>query len=180
MNVSALITDAKKGKPAAQKTLFGWLSEPMFLLCRRYVKNGEDAEEVMLDGFYKFFSQLSSFTYQSDAALVSFIKKIMINESLMCLRKKNGFLILSETAAEEVEWEEEALNQLSAKEILDLILRLPVGYRTVFNLYAIEGMEHKEIAALLGIAEGTSKSQLSKARAFLQRNLLQRGGDYAK
>lgn len=180
MNVSALVHDAKKGKPAAQKSLFDWLAEPMLLLCRRYVKNGEDAEEVMLDGFYKFFSQLSSFTYQSDAALVAFIKRVMINESLMCLRRKNGFLMLSEAAAEEVEWEEEALNQLSAKEILELILRLPVGYRAVFNLHVIEGMEHKEIAALLGIAEGTSKSQLSKAKALLQRNLLQRGGDYAK
>ncbi len=76
--------------------------------------------------------------------------------------------------------EEEALNNLSAKEIFDLVVQLPVGYRTVFNLYVIEGMDHKEIAALLNIAEGTSKSQLSKAKLLLQKNLSQHGTGYVK
>ena len=180
MDVSQLFDDAKEGNTVAQKQLFHWLADSMLLLCRRYVKNSEDAEEAMLDGWYKFFTNLSSFTYQSEAALIAWIKKIMINECLMLLRKKNAFIILSEASAEEVEWEEEALSRLSAKEIFDLILRLPAGYRTVFNLHVIEGMEHKEIAVLLGIAEGTSKSQLSKAKALLQRNLSQQGNDYAK
>ncbi len=104
----------------------------------------------------------------------------MINECLMTLRKKNVFTIVIESAAEDISLEEEALNDLSAKEIFDLIIQLPVGYRTVFNLYVIEGLYHKEIAALMGIAEGTSKSQLSKAKSLLQKKLLQNGTRYVK
>ena len=83
-------------------------------------------------------------------------------------------------SAEDLPLEAAALNNLSAREIFDLIVQLPVGYRTVFNLYEIEGMDHKEIAGLLGIAEGTSKSQLSKAKLLLQKNLLQNGTGYVK
>ena len=180
MDLSQLIKEAKKGSAAAQKCLFDLFADKMILVCRRYVKNSEDAEELLLDGFYKFFKNLSSFNYQSEAALFSWLKKIMINECLMLLRKKNVFNMVSESAADEVALEEEALNNLSAKEIFNMIVNLPVGYRTVFNLYEIEGMDHKEIAALLGIAEGTSKSQLSKAKALLQKNLLQNGTGYAK
>ena len=90
------------------------------------------------------------------------------------------FTIVTEAAAEDFPLEAEALNNLSAKEIFDFIVQLPVGYRTVFNLYEIEGMDHKEIASLLGIAEGTSKSQLSKAKLLLQKNLLQKGTGYVK
>lgn len=179
-DIPQLIIEAKQGKAAAQKCLFNRLADTMLLVCRRYIKNSEDAEEAMLDGWCKFFTTLLSFNYQNEAALVGWIKKIMINECLMMLRKKNAFILLSEGETEEIQLEEEALSQLSAKEILELILRLPAGYRTVFNLYEMEGMDHKEIAALLGIAEGTSKSQLSKAKALLQRNLSQRGNDYAK
>lgn len=98
----------------------------------------------------------------------------------MFLRKKNIFNMVVETAAEEMALEEDALNYLSAAEIFGLVVQLPVGYRTVFNLYAIEGMTHGEIAALMGISEGTSKSQLSKARSLLQKMLLQKGTDYDK
>ena len=180
MDVSKLIKEAKNGSAAAQKCLFDLFADKMILVCRRYVKNSEDAEELLLDGFYKFFKNLSAFNYQNEAALFGWLKKIMINECLMLLRKKNVFNIVSESAAEDLPLEEEALNNLSAKEIFDLIVNLPVGYRTVFNLYAIEGMDHKEISALLGIAEGTSKSQLSKAKALLQKNLLQNGTGYVK
>ena len=88
----------------------------------------------------------------------------------MLLRKKNVFTIVTEMATEDIPLEEEALNNLSAKEIFDLIVQLPVGYRTVFNLYVMEGMENKEIVSRLGIAEGT---QLSKAQILLQKKLLQ-------
>jgi RNA polymerase sigma-70 factor (ECF subfamily) len=98
----------------------------------------------------------------------------------MFLRKKTVFNIVSDSVAEEVSLEEEALNNLSAAEIFGLVIRLPVGYRTVFNLFEIEGMAHKEIASLLGISEGTSKSQLSKSKALLQKMLLQKGVNYVK
>jgi len=178
MNIPELLKEARRGSSAAQKCLFDEFADKMMLVCRRYVKNPEDAEELMLDGFYKFFKNLSTFNYQGDAALYAWLKKIMIHESLMFLRKKKVLTIVSETAAEELPLHEEALNNLSAAEIFNLIIQLPVGYRTVFNLHAIEGMSHGEIAELLGIVEGTSKSQLSKAKTLLQKMLLQNQTDY--
>jgi RNA polymerase sigma factor (sigma-70 family) len=182
MNITEQIEDARSGSAAAQKYLFDHLADPMMALCRRYVKSREDAEEVLLDGFYKFFRHLADFRYQGEAALYAWTKKIMVNECLMFLRRRHAFSMLTETAAEELPrlQVEEPLANLSAAEIFDLIVRLPVGYRTVFNLHVIEGMEHKEIALSLGISEGTSKSQLSKAKLLLQKMLLQRGIDYVK
>jgi RNA polymerase sigma-70 factor (ECF subfamily) len=180
MNTSELVREAKQGSAAAQKYLFDQMADKLLMLCRRYVKSPEDAEEIMLDGFYKFFKNLSSFSYQGEAALFAFIKKIMVNECLMFLRKKNVFNIVSDTTAENIPLEEDALNNLSADEIFNLIVQLPVGYRTVFNLYEVEGMKHNEIAALLNISENTSKSQLSKAKNLLQKILLSKGIDYGK
>lgn len=158
----------------------------MMALCCRYVKNRADAEELLLDGFYKFFSRLKEFQYQGEAALYAWLRTIMVRECLMFLRRRRAFLLLSaepDDAAEttaDVAGVNEPLAGLSAAEIFDLIIRLPVGYRTVFNLFVIEGMEHKEIAKALGISEGTSKSQLSKARSLLQKMLLQKGIHYVK
>jgi RNA polymerase sigma-70 factor (ECF subfamily) len=180
MNIPELIREAKQGSAAAQKYLFDQFSDKMMLVCRRYVKNSEDAEEIMLDGFYKFFKNLPSFNYQGDAALFTWLKRIMINECLMFLRRKSVFTIVSETAAEELVLQEDALNNLSATEIFHLIVQLPVGYRTIFNLHVIEGMPHSEIATLLGIVEGTSKSQLSKAKSMLQKMILQNQTDYVR
>lgn len=180
METSQLIKEAKQGSAAAQKYLFDQLAEKMLMICRRYVKNPEDAEELMLNGFYKFFKNLSSFNFQGDAALYAWLKKIMINECLMFLRKKNVFTIVTEAEAEDISLQEEALHNLSADEIFKMIVQLPVGYRTVFNLYVIEGMSHKEVAALLNISDGTSKSQLSKAKVLLQKVLLQNDMDYDK
>jgi RNA polymerase sigma-70 factor (ECF subfamily) len=180
MDISQLIKEAKQGSTAAQKCLFDEMADKLLMICRRYVKNREDAEEMMLNGFYKFFKNLSSFSYQSDAALFAWLKKIMVNECLMFLRKKNVFTISSDLVAEEVSLQEEALNNLSAAEIFNLVVQLPVGYRTVFNLYEIEGMSHKDIAALLNISEGTSKSQLSKSKVLLQKMLLKKGVEYVK
>lgn len=180
MDISELIKEAKKGSAAAQKCLFDQWADKLLMICRRYVKNPEDAEEVMLDSFYKFFKGLLSFKYQGDAALFAWIKKIAINECLMFLRKKNVFTIVTDVVAEDIPLEEEALNNLSAAEIFNLIVQLPVGYRTVFNLYELEGMAHKEIAVLLNISEGTSKSQLSKSKVLLQKMLLNKGINYDK
>lgn len=180
METSELIKEAKQGSTAAQKCLFDQLAEKMLIVCRRYVKNPEDAEERLLDGFYKFFKNISSFNYQGDAALYVWLKRIMVNECLMFLRKKNVFTIVTEATVDEVPMQEEALNNLSANEIFNTIVQLPVGYRTVFNLYVIEGMTHREIAELLGISEGTSKSQFSKAKILLQKILLQNDTEYVK
>jgi RNA polymerase sigma factor (sigma-70 family) len=178
MDTSKLIKEAKQGIAASQKCLFDQFSDKLMLVCRRYLKNSEDAEETLLDGFYKFFKNISSFQYYNEAQLYTWLKKIMINECLMMLRKKNVFSIVTDDAAEHIMFEEDALSKLSAKEIFELIVELPVGYRTIFNLHVIEGMNHKEIAVLTGITEGTSKSQLSKAKSLLQKKILQNGAIY--
>ncbi|MEP6615809.1 MAG: RNA polymerase sigma factor [Ginsengibacter sp.] len=180
MEIIELIREARQGSTASQKYLFDLLSDKMMLVCVRYLKSREDAEEAMLNGFYKFFNKLPLFQYQGDAALNAWLKKIMVNECLMILRRKNVFTIVTEAAAAEIPFMEDALNNLSAKEIFNLILELPVGYRTVFNLHVIEGLDHKEISSLLSINEGTSKSQLSKAKSLLQKKLLLNGTTYVK
>ena len=179
MNQQQLIKECKEGSAAAQKWLFDHFADKMIMVCRRYVKQEADAEELMLDGFFKFFKNISSFQYQGEAPLFSWIKRIMINECLMFLRKKNAFVITAETTEEQFPVRADILDKLNAEEIFKLIIRLPVGYRTVFNLYAIEGMGHKEIAQLMNITEGTSKSQLSKARQYLQKMLIHKNNDYA-
>jgi RNA polymerase sigma factor (sigma-70 family) len=180
MNISDQIEDARAGNAAAQKVLFNRLADPMMALCCRYVKNREDAEEILLDGFCKFFANLAGFRYQGEAALYAWIKKIMVNECLMFLRRHHSFAVVTEEVAQSVPREEEPLADLSAAEIFGLIVRLPVGYRTVFNLHVIEGMEHREIAGLLGIAEGTSKSQLRKAKLLLRKMLSLKGVNYVQ
>lgn len=175
MNHHQLVKEAKHGSAAAQKCLYDAFAGSMMLVCCRYVKDKQDAEELMLNGFYKFFTTLSSFQYNGDAALFGWIKRIMINECLMFLRKKPGFTLTSDAVMEGASLDEEALDRLEAEEVFKLVLELPVGYRAVFNLHAIEGWEHKQIAQMLGISEGTSKSQLNKARKLLQKILSQQG-----
>ena len=186
MNLAEQLEDARSGNAAAQKCLFDHLADPMMALCCRYVKNRADAEELLLDGFYKFFTHLKDFRYHGEAALYAWVRTIMVRECLMFLRRRRAFSMLSAEpvepadAAADTGAEIEPLAGLSAAEIFDLIIQLPVGYRTVFNLYVIEGMQHAEIAKALGISEGTSKSQLSKARALLQKMLLKKGIHYVK
>lgn len=180
MDTAVLIREAKQGSASAQKCLFDLYAMKMLTVCRRYVKVEQDAEEILLDGFYKFFKAVHDFDFQSDAALSAWIKKIMINECLMHLRRKNNFNIVADTSAEEVPLEADALDQLSVTEIIELITALPTGYRTVFNLHVMEGMGHSEIAGFLGISEGTSKSQLSRAKTLLQKMLLKKGTTYGQ
>jgi RNA polymerase sigma factor (sigma-70 family) len=180
METFELIKEAKRGGAAAQKCLFDQWAEKMLIVCQRYVKNPEDAEELLLDGFFKFFSTIKTFNYVGDAALYSWLKRIMVNECLMFLRRQNVFTIVTEATVEEIPLPEEAINSLSAAEIFNLIIQLPVGYRTVFNLHVIEGLTHKEIADALNISDGTSKSQFYKAKVLLQKMLLKKDTEYVK
>ena len=102
MNTAILIKDAKQQNAAAQKCLFDLFADKMLMTCRRYLKNKEDAEEILLDGFCKFFRSLDSFNFQNEAALKAWLKKIMVNECLMFLRKKNNFNIVTEAVPEEL------------------------------------------------------------------------------
>jgi RNA polymerase sigma-70 factor (ECF subfamily) len=180
MELQQLLKECKQGSITAQKYLFDRFATQMFILCRRYMKNDATAEEQLMNGFLKFFQTLERFEYVNDAATVAWIKKLMVNECLMELRKNSSFLQVATGELPEQPIDETALQQLSAAEIFKLITQLPPGYRTVFNLYEIEGFSHKEIAAQLSISEGTSKSQLSKAKQMLQQLLHQQNNFYAR
>ncbi|TAM95978.1 MAG: sigma-70 family RNA polymerase sigma factor [Chitinophagaceae bacterium] len=168
MELSEAIYGCKKNNPTAQQYLFDQYSEQMYALCYRYVKNAEDAEELMLDGFFNFFRKIDHFLYSGESSVLPWLKKIMINECLMFLRKNKSFINIALEDYEDVSLSNQIIERISAKDIYRMILELPVGYRTVFNLFVIEGLSHKEIAKTLHITEGTSKSQLSKARNILQ------------
>lgn len=169
MITEQLLKACRQQNRKAQKHLFENYADAMMLLCRRYVRNAETAEEVMHNGFLNFFKSLSQFKYVNEQATIAWLRKIMVNECLQFLRQKNSFLHVAEEISDDyVVDKEEIISRLSASEIFKWITELPVGYRTVFNLYVLEGMTHKEIADLLQISEGTSKSQLSKARNMMQ------------
>ena len=180
MQIADLIQEAKQNSKAAEKGLFDMYAIRMLTLCRRYVKNHEDAEEMMLNGFVKFFKALPGFKYENEASCYSWIKRIMINECLMFLRKSQAFKMVSESEAENIALDEDLLDSLSTKEVYEHIIRLPVGYRTVFNLFVMEGLSHVDISKELGITVGTSKSQLNKARTLLQKNIELNRDYYAK
>ncbi len=143
------------------------------MVCMRYVKSLPDAEEMMLNGFYNFFKTIDRFIYSGQGSIGGWLKKIMVNECLMHLRKK-GLKLVIETGAGDAVVDDGIISRMNANEIYKLVMTLPEGYRTVFNLYVIEGYTHREIAAMLGVNEGTSKSQLSKARMQLQKMIKER------
>jgi len=171
MDEQQLINGCKKGDRKCQKQLFDLYSDGTLLLCMRYVKQQADAEEMMLNGFLKFFNSIGRFVYGGKGSIGGWLKKIMVNECLMFLRNRNEIKIVEESYAAEVPMNEHLIDTMNAEEIYKLVIALPAGYRTIFNLFVIEGYSHKEIASELGISEGTSKSQLNKARVMLQKIL---------
>ncbi len=162
-----LITALKRGESRAHKVVYERFAGKMLAVCTRYCANRADAEEVMLDGFMRVFEKISQF--REEGSFEGWIRRVMVSESLMFLRKSKQWRqevpIEDITVEPDYEWADAALNE---NDLLRLVNQLPDGYRTVFNLYAIEGYAHAEIAEMLGISEGTSKSQLSRARLQLQ------------
>lgn len=175
-----IIAACKTGDKSAQKQLFATYAKGMLLLCKRYVKDEHSAEELMMNGFYKFFSTIARFQYAGKDSVSAWMKRIMVNECLMFLRESRSIRIMSEEQAADLVLDESVFAAMSAQEILKLVGLLPDGYRTVFNLFVIEGYGHKEIAALLRVSEGTSKSQLNKAKQLLQKLLEQKRSGYER
>jgi len=165
-----LIEGCLKGDRVLQRDLFEQFSPLMLSVCRRYIKERGTAEEVMIGGFTKVFGKLNQF--KSEGSFEGWIRRIMVNESLTWIRKnKTMYLEVDiDEAYREIDYDA-AHTALEVEALMDLIQKLPQGYRTVFNLFAIEGYNHKEIADQLGINVNTSKSQLSRARAYLQKEL---------
>ncbi|MFD1470802.1 RNA polymerase sigma factor [Hymenobacter caeli] len=172
MTEADLIAACQRGEPRAQRQLYERLAGLMLTVCRRYLKRREDAEEALLLGFAQMFRALP--TYRGEGSFEGWVRRIMVNRALMELRRREPLTLSFDDFAQPenlASTPATADTQLQADDLLALLAELPAGYRTVFNLYALEGYGHQEIAALLGISEGTSKSQLSKARALLQRRV---------
>ncbi len=169
MNEAGSIADCKKGNNKAQKALFEIYSKGMLLLCKRYVKDNHYAEDILLSGFYKFFSTIDQFIYSDTKSVGAWLKGIMVNECLIFLRKnKHMTFVEEEFALNTTIIDADVLERMNSNVIFQLINALPDGYRIVFNLYIVEGYNHREIAEMLKISEGTSKSQLSRSKALLQ------------
>lgn len=167
MTEQKLIERCKQNDRLAQKAVYERYSSKMFGVCRRYVKTTENTEEVLLMGFCKVFKKID--TFSGEGSFEGWIRRIMVNESLMFLRKNyrfNEHADISEMPVRAVEVNAE--DDLAAQDILNLLEQLPTGYRTVFNLYVIEGYKHREIAEQLGISINTSKSQLILAKKKLK------------
>lgn len=163
-----IIKQAVESNRYAQQQIYTKYAPKMLSVCRQYIKDIHKAEDVMLTAFMKIFTNLEGFSY--NGSFEGWIRRIIINECISFLRvqKKVHY-------TEEEYFFEESYNEIdqyfSVEQIQNLIDNLPDGYRMVFNLYAIEGYKHQEIAIMLGISEGTSKSQLSHARKMLQQQI---------
>jgi len=171
----ALLTElCQKNDSKAQEILYNRYANIMMRICLRYMKEEQTAEDVMIGGFVKVFNKISTFEFRGAGSLDGWIKRIMVNESLMALRKRKKELVGLEVVHQK---SEEACieSKFNQEDIFKVVQNLPKGYRTVFNMYAIEGYSHKEIAAYLKISENTSKSQLSKARSSLKKSLNKMG-----
>ncbi len=167
MDEKELIEGCKKGKQKAQKLLYDNYSRSMYLICLRFTKNEEDAQDVLQEAFIKVFKYI--LTFREESALYYWIKRIVINTAINFQRSQ--FFLHTQLNSNEVEnvpGIEDAVSNYQYEELLKLLQALPDGCRIIFNLYAIEGYKHKEIAEKLGISEGTSKSQYSRARTLLQ------------
>ncbi|UBM60959.1 sigma-70 family RNA polymerase sigma factor [Marinilongibacter aquaticus] len=158
----------KEGNRKAQAALFDQYSGLMLAICIRYMGDKMLAEDVMLRGFMKVFEKIDQFNFKG--SFEGWVKRIMVNEALMKIRSKKKVEVdIEEVSA--MTFKTDEARSLEEEDLMQMLAQLPDGYRTVFNLYAIEGYSHAEIAEQLGISEGTSKSQLSRARGMLQNML---------
>ncbi len=160
-----IIKGCLNNDPRAQKALYERFSPVMFAVCLRYVKDTAEAEDVLLRSFMKIFEHIGK--YRSEGSFEGWIRRIVVNESLMYLRA-NKTLHMTVDVAQAATVCTVPVDHLEAEDLFEMVQQLPVGYRTVFNLYAIEGYAHAEIANMLHISEGTSKSQLSRAKQLLR------------
>ena len=167
-----LVRECLSGSRLAQKEVYERLSSRMFSLCIRYVGDREIAKDVLHDGFIVLFSKLN--TYKGEGSFEGWARRIFVNTALMSMRKGDVLKYsegLEGGEAIKVTVNPTAIGQLEAETLMKLISQMPAGFRTVFNMYAIEGYSHQEIAKALDITEGGSRSQLSRARLWLQEKL---------
>jgi RNA polymerase sigma factor (sigma-70 family) len=171
MTDEEIVTGCIQKNPIAQKNLYDKFSRKMMGVCLRYSESQEEAEDVLQNGFVTVFQNIASF--KGMGSFEGWVRKIMVNTALTNIRKNKK--LKQNVSLDNVSFMLPSSNQVAdnfaANDLLKLIQTLPTGFRTVFNLYAIEGYSHKEIGDLLNISEGTSKSQYSRAKAHLQKML---------
>lgn len=168
---ASLVKGCKKNDRKAQQALYDNYCKKMFAVCLRYCRKSEDAEDILQEAFVKVFSKISSF--RSESSLFFWIKKIVINTALNYQRSK--LYLYPMVDVEDLHYlseKEFTLNNIHYNDLIKLLQSLPDGCRIIFNLYAIEGFQHKEIAEMLGISVGTSKSQYSRAKFLLKEKIL--------
>lgn len=166
-----LIEGCKARKRDLQKALYQRYSAKMFMVCLRYTKNREEAEDVLQDGFVKLFSSIDQ--YSGAGSFEGWMRRIIVNTALEAIRKKKMNFSSEDIYNLEADHasEYDAISKIALKDLLALIRELPAGCQVIFNLYAIEGYNHREIAEKLAISDGTSKSQLARARQLLQEKI---------
>lgn len=171
MDDTSLVIECVNGNVRAQRMLFDKFARKMLGVCMRYAKSTEQAEDVLQDGFVKVFTKLKDFKH--DGSLEGWIRRIMVNTSLDQIRKNAK--MLGDTNIDDVGYKIEnnafVFENLMADDLMKMVQAMPEGYKIVFNMFAIEGYSHGEIAETLGISENTSKSQYSRARAYLRERL---------
>jgi RNA polymerase sigma factor (sigma-70 family) len=174
MTDNELIEQCLKGDQRAQRALFDKFSRKMMSVCMRYAGDVELAEDWLQDGFIKVYSNLGKF--KREGSFEGWIRRTMVNTCLDHLRKANRMQV--DTDISEAEYlagdDANAVSKLRVEELMKLIEDMPAGYRTVFNMFAIEGFSHQEIAAELGVTESTSKTQYRKARTYLMNIIVER------
>ena len=176
MSEHELIKGCKSGNRRAQRAVYDRYSSTMMAVARRYTARNADAEDVLVSGFFKVFDKIGSF--KEDGSFEGWIRRIVVNEALMLLRKKHALKQASEIADVNPQYfatPASATDRLAEEDILRQLDRMPPGYRTVFNLYVIEGYKHREIAEMLDISINTSKSQLILAKKRMREQLTKLG-----
>jgi RNA polymerase sigma-70 factor (ECF subfamily) len=168
MTEELLLIGCLKNNPVSQEALYNQFSPRMFGVCYRFAKNKEDAEDMLQEGFIKVFSQMHQ--YRNEGSLEGWIRRIIVHTCINVLKKNKKFSdSVDITHAKGLIIREDMITGvMQAKEIVECIRLLPIGYRTVLNLYAIEGYSHKEIGFMLDIEESTSRSQYTRAKSMLE------------
>jgi RNA polymerase sigma-70 factor (ECF subfamily) len=165
-----IIAGCIKGERKFQELLYHTYSSKMFSVCLRYANEYAGAEDLLQDGFIKVFKNIEKF--RSEGSFEGWIRRIFVNNSIEYFRKKANMYVVQETEALTYEYyDDNAIHKLMKDDLMKIIQSLSVGYRTIFNLYVVEGYSHKEIGEMLNITEGTSKSQLARARYLLQKKV---------
>ncbi len=163
----ALIKGCIAGKPQFQKRLYDLTKDKMFGICLRYAKGYHNAEDILQDGYVKVYLNIHKF--RGDGSFEGWMRRIMVNTAIEHYRRSvSMYPILEVNTSGLNEVEDYTLEKMAAEDLMAMVQDLSPGYRTVFNLYVVEGYPHKDIAKMLDISEGTSKSQLARARYILQ------------